>query len=69
VVRGGDRRRPQALLRLEQVRIDAFMVCVSVWHSEEAESIVHLLASVLHLGTSKYQEIALIDTKHFGKVC
>lgn len=27
-----------------------------------------LIASVLHRGTSKYQEIALLDTKHFGKV-
>lgn len=26
------------------------------------------LNSVLHTGTSEYQEIALLDTKHFGKV-
>jgi hypothetical protein len=27
-----------------------------------------LPSSVLHRGASKYQEIALLDTKHFGKV-
>lgn len=28
-----------------------------------------LLCSILYRGTSEYQDIALLDTKHFGKVC
>lgn len=31
-------------------------------------SVFLFLLSVLHRGASKYQDIALIDTKHFGKV-
>ncbi|GJM98676.1 hypothetical protein PR202_ga15705 [Eleusine coracana subsp. coracana] len=47
------------------------------WYEEEIDDDLKLLlrskqslliASVLHRGTSKYQEIALLDTKHFGKV-
>ncbi|KAK3152592.1 hypothetical protein QOZ80_2BG0161070 [Eleusine coracana subsp. coracana] len=40
------------------------------WYEEEIDDDLKLcykLNSVLHRGTSKYQEIALIDTKHFGK--
>ncbi|XP_051224004.1 thermospermine synthase ACAULIS5 isoform X2 [Lolium perenne] len=42
----------------------------SKWYEEEIDDDLKLcysLNSVLHRGTSKYQEIALIDTKHFGK--
>uniref|UniRef100_A0ACD5ZJR2 Uncharacterized protein n=1 Tax=Avena sativa TaxID=4498 RepID=A0ACD5ZJR2_AVESA len=42
----------------------------SKWYEEEIDDdlkIRYALNSVLHRGTSKYQEIALIDTKHFGK--
>ncbi|GJM90708.1 hypothetical protein PR202_ga07013 [Eleusine coracana subsp. coracana] len=40
------------------------------WYEEEIDDDLKLcykLNSVLHRGASKYQEIALIDTKHFGK--
>ncbi|CAL5059218.1 unnamed protein product [Urochloa decumbens] len=42
----------------------------SVWYEEEIDDdlkLCYALNSVLHRGASKYQEIALIDTKHFGK--
>ncbi|KAL6534047.1 amp-CoA ligase [Orobanche hederae] len=44
---------------------------VDTWFEEEID--VHLkwsfaLNRVLHRGTSEYQDIALLDTKHFGKV-
>ncbi|TVU33217.1 hypothetical protein EJB05_25007 [Eragrostis curvula] len=42
----------------------------SKWYEEEIDDDLKLcyrLNSVLHRGASKYQEIALIDTKHFGK--
>lgn len=42
----------------------------STWYEEEIHDdlkLCYALNSVLHRGTSKYQEIALIDTKHFGK--
>ncbi|CAO2037840.1 unnamed protein product [Urochloa humidicola] len=42
----------------------------SEWFEEEIDDdlkLCYALNSVLHRGTSKYQEIALIDTKHFGK--
>uniref|UniRef100_A0A0D9VE49 thermospermine synthase n=1 Tax=Leersia perrieri TaxID=77586 RepID=A0A0D9VE49_9ORYZ len=40
------------------------------WYEEEIDDdlkLCYALNSVLHRGASKYQEIALIDTKHFGK--
>ncbi|KAK8966963.1 Thermospermine synthase ACAULIS5 [Platanthera guangdongensis] len=40
------------------------------WFEEEVDDdlkICYSLNSVLHQGTSKYQDIALLDTKHFGK--
>ncbi|KAJ3677092.1 hypothetical protein LUZ60_002816 [Juncus effusus] len=40
------------------------------WFEEEIDKDLKLsyaLNSVLHRGTSKYQDIALLDTKHFGK--
>ncbi|WOL20193.1 thermospermine synthase ACAULIS5 [Canna indica] len=40
------------------------------WYEEEIDDDLKwsfALNSVLHRGTSKYQDIALIDTKHFGK--
>ncbi|TKW33389.1 hypothetical protein SEVIR_2G231400v4 [Setaria viridis] len=40
------------------------------WYEEEIDGdlkLCYALNSVLHRGTSKYQEIALLDTKHFGK--
>ncbi|KAG0463257.1 hypothetical protein HPP92_019326 [Vanilla planifolia] len=40
------------------------------WYEEEVNDDLKLcysLNSVLHVGTSKYQDIALLDTKHFGK--
>ncbi|KAL0917551.1 hypothetical protein M5K25_012618 [Dendrobium thyrsiflorum] len=40
------------------------------WYEEEVDDDLKLcysLNSVLHRGTSKYQDIALLDTKHFGK--
>ncbi|BAF08309.1 thermospermine synthase ACAULIS5 [Oryza sativa Japonica Group] len=42
----------------------------SKWYEEEIDDdlkLCYALNSVLHRGASKYQEIALIDTKHFGK--
>ncbi|KAM0850606.1 hypothetical protein ACQ4PT_052950 [Festuca glaucescens] len=42
----------------------------SKWYEEEIHDdlkLCYALNSVLHRGASKYQEIALIDTKHFGK--
>ncbi|KAG8058579.1 hypothetical protein GUJ93_ZPchr0002g25358 [Zizania palustris] len=42
----------------------------STWYEEEIDDdlkLCYALNSVLHRGASKYQEIALIDTKHFGK--
>ncbi|CAM0942970.1 unnamed protein product [Alopecurus aequalis] len=42
----------------------------SKWYQEEIDEdlkLCYALNSVLHQGASKYQEIALIDTKHFGK--
>ncbi|KAG1334269.1 thermospermine synthase ACAULIS5 [Cocos nucifera] len=40
------------------------------WYEEEIDDDLkfsYALNSVLHRGTSKYQDIALLDTKHFGK--
>ncbi|XP_008786601.1 thermospermine synthase ACAULIS5 [Phoenix dactylifera] len=40
------------------------------WYEEEIDDDLKLsyaLNSVLHRGTSKFQDIALLDTKHFGK--
>ncbi|XP_072980860.1 thermospermine synthase ACAULIS5 [Typha angustifolia] len=40
------------------------------WYEEEIDDdlkLCYALNSVLHRGTSIYQEIALLDTKHFGK--
>ncbi|KAJ1278717.1 hypothetical protein BS78_04G099900 [Paspalum vaginatum] len=40
------------------------------WYEEEIDDdlkLCYALNSVLHRGASKYQDIALIDTKHFGK--
>ncbi|XP_062199377.1 thermospermine synthase ACAULIS5-like isoform X2 [Phragmites australis] len=40
------------------------------WYEEEIDDdlkLCYALNSVLHRGASKYQEIALLDTKHFGK--
>ncbi|KAF8695062.1 hypothetical protein HU200_037670 [Digitaria exilis] len=40
------------------------------WYEEDIDDDLKLsyaLNSVLHRGASKYQEIALLDTKHFGK--
>ncbi|KAJ6795461.1 thermospermine synthase ACAULIS5 [Iris pallida] len=40
------------------------------WYEEEIDDDLKwsfALNSVLHKGTSKYQDIALLDTKHFGK--
>uniref|UniRef100_A0A453QNK4 PABS domain-containing protein n=1 Tax=Aegilops tauschii subsp. strangulata TaxID=200361 RepID=A0A453QNK4_AEGTS len=40
------------------------------WYEEEVHDdlkFCYTLNSVLHRGTSKYQEIALVDTKCFGK--
>lgn len=42
----------------------------SQWFEEEIDDdlkLCYAINSVLHRGASKYQEIALIDTKHFGK--
>ncbi|CAN6278089.1 unnamed protein product [Urochloa humidicola] len=42
----------------------------SEWYEEEIDDdlkFCYALNSVLHRGTSKYKEIALVDTKHFGK--
>ncbi|KAG0543900.1 hypothetical protein BDA96_02G228600 [Sorghum bicolor] len=42
----------------------------SGWFEEEIDDdfkLCYALNSVLHRGASKYQEIVLIDTKHFGK--
>ncbi|OVA11807.1 Spermidine/spermine synthases family [Macleaya cordata] len=41
------------------------------WYEEEIDDYLKwsfALNSILHKGTSKYQDIALLDTKHFGKV-
>ncbi|KAG2643719.1 thermospermine synthase ACAULIS5-like isoform X2 [Panicum virgatum] len=40
------------------------------WYEEDIDDdlkLCYALNSVLHRGASKYQEIALLDTKHFGK--
>ncbi|CAD6219054.1 unnamed protein product [Miscanthus lutarioriparius] len=42
----------------------------SGWYQEEIDDdlkLCYALNSVLHRGASKYQEIVLLDTKHFGK--
>ncbi|RZC49372.1 hypothetical protein C5167_017803 [Papaver somniferum] len=41
------------------------------WYEEEIDDYLKwsfALNSTLHKGTSKYQDIALLDTKHFGKI-
>uniref|UniRef100_A0A0A9HTE3 thermospermine synthase n=1 Tax=Arundo donax TaxID=35708 RepID=A0A0A9HTE3_ARUDO len=56
----------RAVTKQQQLRCEE----ESKWYEEEIDDdlkLCYALNSVLHRGVSKYQEIALIDTKHFGK--